>query len=90
MHEVIGYLELSTLNSEIAESYLKDAETELSIAVEKLEHCLKLMKQLREYEPLFYNRRHLSITGDMLTKENHFELPRKWRFIQSQTIFKLN
>ena len=60
MHEVIGYLELSTLNSEIAESYLKDAETELSIAVKKLEHCLKLMKQLREYEPIFYNRRYLN------------------------------
>ena len=60
MREVSGYLELSALNSEVAESYLKDAETELSIAVEKLEHCLKLMKQLREYEPLFYNRQYVN------------------------------
>ena len=78
MREISGYLELSALNSEIAESYLKDAETELSDAVEKLEHCLKLMKQLREYEPLFCNRQNLPIIGDGLTEEDHFELTGKW------------
>ena len=47
MREVDGYLELSALNSEIAAAYLKDAEDDLSTAVDKLEDCLRLITKLR-------------------------------------------
>ncbi|MFC1914260.1 hypothetical protein ACFLXF_03205 [Chloroflexota bacterium] len=47
MNEVAGHLELSALNSEIAEAYLKDAEDELSTVVDKLEDCLRLITKLR-------------------------------------------
>ncbi|MFC1918152.1 hypothetical protein ACFLXH_05835 [Chloroflexota bacterium] len=50
MDEVMGYSELASLNSELAEAYLKDAENDLFLTIEKLESRLKLMKELRKYE----------------------------------------
>ena len=47
MHEVTGYLELASLNSEIAAAYLKDAEDGFSTVVDKLEDCLGLITKLR-------------------------------------------
>ena len=59
MREIQGYLDLAALNSEIAQAYLKDAEDELSIAVEKLEACLESVTKLRQSESIFHNRQHL-------------------------------
>ena len=53
MDEVVCYLEMSALNSELAEAYLKDADDELSTLIERLEDCLELVTELRQCE-LFY------------------------------------
>ena len=58
MHKVTGCLELASLSSEVAVTYLKHAEDEFTTVVEKLEDCLKLINGLRQYEIFSYKGQH--------------------------------
>ena len=64
MRKVNGCLELSKLNLEITEASRRDLEVALSIAMGKWENCLKRVKKLEQYGPLFYDRQYLD-------KRNH-------------------
>ena len=47
MDDITGYLEMASLNLEIASAYLKDAEGEIASVMEDLENCLILITKLR-------------------------------------------
>ena len=49
MQQVINRMELASLNSGLAEAYMKEAEESLHLAVEKLEGCLRSVNQLRSH-----------------------------------------
>ena len=59
MDEVSNYLELAGLNLEISLAYLRDTEDEFSTVIRKLEYCLKLIKELRQYDIFSYHNQYL-------------------------------